>query len=660
MSNIKYRKDIDGLRAFAVLSVVLFHLNISWIKSGFLGVDIFFVISGYLITSIILRDLQNNCFSIKNFYLRRIRRIIPALIVVLVFSTFFAWLILLPQDLIDYAESLVSAIASFSNIYFFVKLDFGYFGQNSQIIPLLHTWSLGVEEQFYMIWPLILILLFKLRFSTKVKLLATSIILLIISCLIFLSGEFNLYILSSDRWYYFPTHRAFELLFGCCLAIYLNNSATLNNNKLTLNILSVIGALMMIVPIFFINVSFPSIWTVIACIGATIYIYSGANTNFTPIINRILSLKPFVAIGLISYSLYLWHWPIIAYVNYLSINKTVTICVIIFTISLALATLTYLFVEKSFRHKYKFSFNKSFILLWIIPLILACCFFIASTNNKFGFNSSNLIDQNKLTYNYGFNKIDQSNCFLMIQSASFQSKQLPNINVCSIGSPKAKDTNFLLVGDSHARSEIPMITTWLDNINQKAYVVTQKSTPFLPTFKNVVEYVSVTDRNKAIANLIKSKKYKYVILAGEWSNALYSSSVNSIQESIKLVMDNGSIPVLILDTPTLNIDVTNLCPLEKNKLPFIFGENSCKLNIEFVKQQQLVFSNLVEKLKKEFPKLVIIDPKKAICDDSYCNIEINSIPIYADSNHLNYIGSELLGKKYLSMYGNPLKFTTKH
>ena len=512
-----------------------------------------------------------------------------------------------------------------------------------------------------MIWPLILILLFKLRFSTKVKLLATSIILLVISCLIFLSGEFNLYILSSDRWYYFPTHRAFELLFGCCLAIYLNNnSVTISNSKLILNILSVISALMMIAPIFFINVSFPSIWTIIACIGATIYIYSGANTNHIPIINRILSLKPIVAIGLISYSLYLWHWPIIAYINYLSIDKTATICIMIFTASLFLATLTYLFVEKPFRHRYKFSFTKSFILLWIIPLILACCFYIASINNRFGFNSSNLIDQNKLTYNYGFNRIDQNNCFLMIQSTSFQSKQLPNIDICSIGSLKTKNTNFLLVGDSHARSEIPMITAWLDNINQKAYVVTQKSTPFLPTFKNVVEYVSVTDRNKAIANLIKSKKYKYVILAGEWSNALYSSSIDSIQDSIKLVIDNGSIPILILDTPTLNTDVTNLCPLEKNKLPLIFGENSCKLNIEFVTQQQLIFSNLVKKLKKEFPTLVVIDPKRAICNDSYCNIEIDNIPIYADSNHLNYIGSELLGKKYLSTYGNPLEFTIKH
>ena len=329
MSNIKYRKDIDGLRAFAVLSVIFFHLNVSWIKSGFLGVDIFFIISEYLITSIIIRDLQNNSFSLKNFYLRRIRRILPALIVVLSVSTFFAWLILLPQDLTDYCESLISAIASISNIFFFLKLDFGYFGQYSQIIPLRHTWSLGVEEQFYMIWPLILILLFRLNFATKKKLLIISVIFLVISATIFLSGEFKLYVLSSQRWYYFPTHRAFELLFGCCLAIFLNNNLkTSINNKLALNILSIIATIMMIIPIFFINVSFPSFWTITACFGATLYIYCGNNTNLTPVINKILCLKPFVAIGLISYSLYLWHWPIISYINYLSIEKTSTVCTI--------------------------------------------------------------------------------------------------------------------------------------------------------------------------------------------------------------------------------------------------------------------------------------------------------------------------------------------
>ncbi|WP_234393239.1 acyltransferase family protein, partial [Francisella noatunensis] len=276
---------------------------------------IFFVISGYLITSIILRDLQNNSFSIKSFYLKRIRRILPALIVVLLFSSFFAWLILLPQDLLNYSESIISSISSLANIYYFIKLNFGYFGASPQIIPLLHTWSLGIEEQFYLIYPLFLLALFKLNFTQK-KLLFFSIICLIISCILFLSGELNIHIIDSPRWYYSPTHRAFELLFGCCLAIFLsvqNTNKIILDNKIVLEVLSIISVLM-IVPIFFIDVRFPSLWTITTCVGATIFIYCG-NNNHTPIANKIFSIKPFVAIGLISYSLYLWHWPIIAYIN---------------------------------------------------------------------------------------------------------------------------------------------------------------------------------------------------------------------------------------------------------------------------------------------------------------------------------------------------------
>lgn len=167
MSHIKYRKDIDGLRALAVLSVIFFHLDISFFKSGFLGVDIFFVISGYLITSIIIRDLQEGRFSLKNFYLRRARRILPALIAVLVFSSFFAWLVLLPAELRQFAKTMVSALASLSNIYFYNSLSFGYFASDASIIPLLHTWSLGIEEQFYFFWPVMLIFVFNLGISWK-------------------------------------------------------------------------------------------------------------------------------------------------------------------------------------------------------------------------------------------------------------------------------------------------------------------------------------------------------------------------------------------------------------------------------------------------------------------------------------------------------------
>ena len=223
----------------------------------------------------------------------------------LIASTFLAWLILLPQDLVNYSESLVSAIASLSNIFFFIKLDFGYFGADSGTIPLLHTWSLGIEELFYIFWPIILIVLFKSNLSSKRSLMLTSLFLLAISMLIFLSVKIDFYPINSQRWYYFPLHRAFELLFGCCLAISLTNRKSNSTNKIFLNALSIIALILMVIPIFIISVPFPSFWTIIACLGATLFIYTGSNDNFTPVINKIFCFKPFVVIGLISHSLYL-------------------------------------------------------------------------------------------------------------------------------------------------------------------------------------------------------------------------------------------------------------------------------------------------------------------------------------------------------------------
>lgn len=650
---MKYRKDIDGLRAFAVISVVLFHLNISWVKSGFLGVDIFFVISGYLITTIVIRDLENQTFSIKNFYLRRIRRILPALITVLVFSTFFAWLILLPQDLINYSESAASAISSFSNIFFFIKLDFGYFGADSATIPLLHTWSLGVEEQFYIVWPVILAVMYKAKISGRKALLIISTLLFIASLLFFLSVDSNIYILNSQRWYYFPLHRAFELVFGCILSIALIKYKITSSNKILLNIISIIAVALLVVPVYFINVPFPSYWTLVACLGASLFLYSGSN-DFKPFCNKIFSFKPFVAIGLISYSLYLWHWPIIAFVNYLSIDKTSLICALIFIASILAATVSYFLIEKPFRHKYKFNFSKSVLLLWITPIVLFAIFCLGAKYAAIGYNHPS-IDQNKLSYSYKFDSIDNNKCFLMRQSSELYSKQLPNPKLCTVGDLNSKATNYLIVGDSHARSETPMLQVWLKNIDQKAFVVTQKTTPFLYSLGDIIEGVSAPDRNNAIKNLIKSKEYKYVVLAGEWSKDIYSKSINSLKESVKLVIDNGSIPILILDTPILSPNINNLCSLEKQSLPFLFKANACQLEVRYVAQQQQAFTDLVKKIKTAYPQLVVIDPKKAICDDKHCNTEIDNTPIYADSNHLNYIGSELLGKEYLKKFGNPLK-----
>ncbi|QLE79164.1 acyltransferase [Francisella sp. Scap27] len=663
MSNIKYRKDIDGLRAFAVISVILFHLDLSWVKSGFLGVDIFFVISGYLITTIILRDLEQGIFSIKNFYLRRIRRILPALIVVSIFTSFFAWLFLLPQDLINYSWSLVSALGSFSNLFFFKTLNFGYFSTDSSIIPLLHTWSLGIEEQFYIVWPIILILLFKLKLSSKKSLVIITVILTIASISFFFWKHF-------PKFYYIPMARGFELLFGCVLAILLNNRKAILHNKFVLNTLSLISFFMMAIPCYFVVVPYPSVWTLVACLGATIFIFSGSQGTI-PVFNKVLSFKPIVAIGVISYSLYLWHWPIIAYINYLSLNKTPVVCLIIFTASAILATLSYFFVEKPFRHKIKFNLTKSVIYLWIIPIIIACLFALCSKNQHFGFNHPN-INQNKLTFKYGFEKVDKNGCFYNFDVGDNADINNPyysvyrekySENLCKIH-PNQKST-ILLLGNSHARADWPMVVEWVKNMGKNATLLSitrnnpQNKYSYTPYPKKLGDHTGNTimdQRFDFVKKIIKKdSNYKTIILANLFG--IGTNNFNIFGKIAKDALDNGKNIVLIIDNPYLgypapnflpNTNISNLCAI--NRI-----HTRCSVLAPIYRKWLNPQIIMYKKLQKLYPKQVfIVDPNKVICNDTKCKTSIDGIPIFADSNHLNYLGSQLLGKSYIKKYGNPL------
>ena len=665
---MKYYRHIDGLRALAVLSVVLFHLDVSWFKSGFLGVDIFFVISGFLITSIIIRDLENKNFSIKNFYLRRMRRILPALIVVLIFSTVFAWLILLPEDLKNYSKSLVSALGSFSNLYFFKSLNFGYFSTDATVIPLLHTWSLGIEEQFYIFWPLFLIFAFNLyigigwkdkqSLSNYNKLIIVSIVLFCLS--LFCFRYFSYFQISNyfeqEKFYYFPLTRAFELLFGCMLAIYLTKHKPIRNG-IILEILSFVSIILMLYPVLFKEVPYPSNWTIIACIGAVLYIYAGCNQSYSTLVNKMLSVKPIVFIGLISYSLYLWHWPIIAYLNYLSIEKTHFVKLIVLVISIILATITYLYVEKPFRHKFKFSFVKTLMVLWIMPIVFACCFALGSKYiNNFGFNTITKQQQIELESYFGILK-KESKC---IDSGI----DLPEERLCQIGDLSDKKTDVLVIGDSHAMADVGMLNVLLKKSQLKGYVITQSGSPFL-LGNGIVNWRSndPVSRNKKLADLIAKNHYKYVVLGGFWNyySSIPSDSISSpkkfevfergFMEAIRFIVKNKSIPVIIIDNPsTLNLKKN--CGISKIQLGVCKNDKA-----EVLKNQQIV-DNIISKAKAEFPEVIIINPRKIMCDDSYCYLSHDGVPFYMSdgyNSHLNYAGSKLIGQLYFNRYGSPFE-----
>ena len=638
MSKIKYRKDIDGLRALAVMSVVLYHLDISWVKSGFLGVDIFFVISGYLITSIILRDLNTNSFSLKNIYLRRMRRILPALIAVLVVVTFFAWLILLPEDLKNYSKSLVSALGSFSNLFFFKTLNFGYFSTDASIIPLLHTWSLGIEEQFYVFWPIFLILVFKYGFSRKQQ--ATSNkqqqIICILSALTIVITIMSIFMFrhyGDYKFYYLPSTRAFELLFGCILAIYLSKKQATSNIIIT-HLLSIIALAFMLTPMLMIHVGYPSYWTVVACLGAVMYIYAGANS--TPIVNRLFSFKPIVAIGLISYSLYLWHWPIIAYVNYLSIDKTAVVSILVVLSSIVLATLTYFIIEIQFRHRFAWTLRKTSLVLWITPIVAATSFMVISkSNNDFGFNQQ----PKNLGLNYfGGNITSTSGCH------TGQDYNTHVINKkCFIGDKTNENTSVLVFGDSHAMADQGMLNEWLNSLGLKGYIYTKSLTGSQKYYKFIMYNKDFSDN---MSFFITKLHPKIIILAGDWSSQTYvkDKAYLNIKKAIKVMINSNITPVIIRDMPSMenikpNCGLTTIDRL-LGRTCYVTSQNNSSI--------------FIQDIQKEFPSIRIINPASVFCNGGRCYSSIDGTNLYMDDQHLSYAGSKLIGEIYLNKYGNPL------
>ena len=292
-----YRPEIDGLRALAVMPVLLFHAGFSLFSGGYVGVDIFFVISGYLITSIIQREITNKSFSIVNFYERRARRILPALLFISLLCIPFAYYWMLPFELKSFFDSLIAINLFSSNILFWQESD--YFSAAAELKPLLHTWSLSVEEQFYVVFPLLLLLLSRFKYSILLVVVFT------ISFLSLLLSEYASAHHATANFYLLPT-RFWELGFGALLAI--SSQYWLNPKPMIAQIGSIVGIIGITFSIFYFDSTtpFPGFWTLIPVLSTVLLIAFSKPDNM---IGRLLGWKPLTAIGLISYSTYLWHQP---------------------------------------------------------------------------------------------------------------------------------------------------------------------------------------------------------------------------------------------------------------------------------------------------------------------------------------------------------------
>lgn len=342
-SVLEYRPDLDGLRAIAVLPVILFHLGFPYTPGGFVGVDVFFVLSGYLITQQIALELRENRFSLLDFYDRRMRRLLPALFAMLIGSTILALLLLLPRDLDAFGESLVAAVLSISNFYFWTES--GYFAPAAESMPLLHTWSLAVEEQFYLLFPPLMILIWRIGSANVWRTLA------ILALLSFAAGIWAAQSAPEAGFYLLPM-RAWELLLGSLLALTPNftpGSLLQRSAAASLGLLGIATAVLT----FNASTAFPGMAAALPSFGAALVIWAGRSDVSAaprPIALRLLALPPLVFVGLISYSLYLWHWPLIVFASQWSMAPlSIGAAVLIVCATFAVATASWKYVEQPLR-----------------------------------------------------------------------------------------------------------------------------------------------------------------------------------------------------------------------------------------------------------------------------------------------------------------------
>ncbi|MDF1756032.1 MAG: acyltransferase family protein [Verrucomicrobiales bacterium] len=491
---IPYRADIDGLRAVAVLPVLFFHAALGF-PGGYVGVDVFFVISGYLIGSLVIKEIEAGTFSMVNFWERRIRRIFPALSVVVMACLVAGYFWFIPQHFEELGQSAIAQPLLCANFYFWRQT--GYFETVSEFQPLLHTWSLAVEEQFYVLFPPLLLLALRWGKSFAIKgVIAFIVISLALS--VYLTAaypSFSFFLIASRVW---------ELDLGVLLAILPARKflAPLWNE-----LMAWLGLGLILWAVFFYSSStpFPGVAALAPCLGTALLI--NFNTGTPTSIGRLLSLKPVVYIGKISYSLYLWHWPLIVFVKYLSMSEvTQTKLVVTLLASFILAVLSWKYVETPFRKKSIFGTRKQ---IFAFGAVVGGFFVIVGTimYKTDGYPSRFPPEVVKHQKNDSrFIHTTQLDCLLKGES-------LPTVGapVSETGPPAT-----LIWGDSHATVLLPAVDTIAREANRSVYVAAKPGTvPIAGVYFNE-EGKGGTDYGTPVLQFIKDKGIKHVIMVARW------------------------------------------------------------------------------------------------------------------------------------------------
>lgn len=541
---MKYRADIDGLRAFAVLSVILFHAGLTGLSGGFVGVDIFFVISGYVIAQSILGEIKENKFSILSFYAKRVRRIFPALIFTVLMAFIGSYFILLPDYFVNFSKSISATSVFISNLFFWK--DSGYFSADALSKPLLHTWSLSVEEQYYIFSPIFTYLVY--RYCPKYVFWTFLIVLL---------SSLGLSIYATDKAptanFFLPVTRAWELLIGAMLA---QTPPPRIQKKWIAEALGLVGLACLVYPVIVYNEAtpFPGTAAILPCLGAALLIYSG--TDHSTLISKALAIRPVNVVGKMSYSLYLVHWPVIVGFYYLTLSRPdVSQFFYIILLTFGLGYISWQFVEKPFRHISIETHLKK--LLWGGVITIAFLFALGQIgvmNKGFPHRFSDF-NQIKISGNEQWNK---GTCFLD-NNSDYKIWQQDKCNL----TPHTNGKKVLLWGDSFAAQYAPGIVANQSDIQYNLLQYTMAGCPPILSYYSYAR-PNCMPFNKHAIDLIRDQKFDAVILSAKWTD-LHSRGFDELNSTLS-ELDKLGVPVIVIgQSPEFSIDVQIIKYHQKDK-----------------------------------------------------------------------------------------------
>lgn len=605
-----YRADIDGLRSLAVVSVILYHLNVPLFSGGFVGVDVFFVISGYLITSIIRSEVDQGVFSYLGFYKRRALRILPLLFAVLISSLIFGAILMTPQDFVTLSKSTFATLAFGSNIFFYKTVD--YFASND-INPLLHTWSLAIEEQFYFAFPFVFAVVAKYSRAYALP---------IFGVLAFISFAFSVRAINESPMlaFYAPHLRAWELLIGSLIALY---SSKLFQGKLTANAAGLCGLLAIVYAIFIYSeeTAFPGMAAVVPTIGCALIILSGSNSLAGLLLaNRILR-----TIGILSYSLYLWHWPVIKFFEYFRVFPLTPadkiICVIL-TIALSLAS--YFLVEKPVRYGRT---REKYRLLGIgsVALFLAgCASVIFATNGVPARLSTDALRYADMTDKRTFFEIyDRGGCFLD-DNQKAQDYRVPD---CI----PPDGTDVLIWGDSFAAHLYPGLQA-----ARNLRVAQFTGTSCRPMLTGSRRCDQIYER---FPDVIKTATPRFTVIAGYWGPTVArlgrDAFISALRTSIRLAKANSKHVVLVGQSPTYDVRLSYL--------GFLSSEYRQDGVVKLSAKDWTELNRTIEHIAYE--EDVMFYDFYAECDKITCPAFVDGEPLHWDNGHMTLAGSQLYTSK---------------